>query len=241
MACSIACALGISACGSSDPAEPEARKAEARLGRFVNGPESVRLGAPENEIDCYGCHPSDGKAKGFPAHTLLDVAYRPKLMGGRFPGGNPDALLPAVNVCVTAFMGGQALAADDVPFQTIKAYLSEKSDPAKNAAIPILIEDLGADRAVWEKAYAGGNATTGEPLFKAACTPCHGRGLVVNKARATPYATLANDAVGHIAQKVRTSGFAGGGGSMPFFGVEVLPNEDLKDIIAYIKSGALTR
>lgn len=57
----------------------------------------------------------------------------------------------------------------------------------------------------------------------------------------------AESAVGRIAQKVRTSGPVpsgsadatdGTGGPMPFFEPDELSTEDLRDLIAYVRSGA---
>jgi hypothetical protein len=74
---------------------------------------------------------------------------------------------------------------------------------------------------------------------------CHDDGLTVNTSIAPIKSAISIYSVGRIAQQVRTSGPPPSGaldagdstpGPMPFFELKDLPQQDLADIIAYIKT-----
>ncbi|MCB9528498.1 MAG: c-type cytochrome [Myxococcales bacterium] len=206
---------------------------------YFDGEESAALGADGNEARCATCHSNDGTRRGFSGATMQDIAFRTS-----FKGGDAPDLLAATNACVTGWMGGEALTADDASWQSLSAYLESISDPSVTDPNPLAPEVL-ADEAAYEAAYAGGDAAAGEATYELACGVCHTAELTVNNRPSYPTATLAVFSAGRIAQKVRTSGPPPSGtadgndstpGPMPFFEPSDLSQSDLADIVAYLKA-----
>lgn len=209
--------------------------------KYYSGTDSAALGAAGNEADCSTCHSNDGSQAGFSGTTLKDIAYH-----ASWKGGDAMALRDAANACVTGWMGGAALAADDDRWLGLEAYLQSISDPAMTAAKQLAPEVL-ANQAAYETAYAGGDAAAGAAKYAGACRRCHGAGLKLGTVAAFPLSALKNVAIGRIAQKVRTSGPPPSGisdtadstpGPMPFFEPSDLSASDLKDVIAFIKTSS---
>lgn len=206
---------------------------------YYNGEASAALGASGNQSRCSTCHSADGSLGGS-GKSFKDIAFRSNYKGGLAP-----TLLEASNACVTGWMGGEALTADDAEYVALKGYLESISDPTVTAPHPVMPEVL-ADQAAYEAAYAGGDATAGADKYTTHCGTCHDGGLVVASTAAYAKAVLSNYPIGRIAQKVRTAGPPPSGtedetdttpGPMPFFELEDVSAEDLKDIIAFIKAG----
>ncbi|MCA9708526.1 MAG: c-type cytochrome [Myxococcales bacterium] len=204
---------------------------------YYDGELSAALGADGNQARCSTCHSMDGTLTGYSGQSLQDIAYKDS-----YKGGDAD-LLGAVNACVTGWMGGPALAADDPEFMALEEFFAGISDEAATTPNALMPEVL-ADEAEYETAYAGGDAAAGAALYDANCAVCHDAGLVVGSVPAYAKATLAGYTIGRIAQKVRTSGPPPSGsadaadstpGPMPFFEAEELPAADLADIIAHLK------
>ena len=216
--------------GDSETAGEDGRK-------YYDGAESIALGASGNQVSCATCHSDDGTQAGHSGNTFMDIAYHES-----FKGNGAD-LLTAVNACVTGWMGGTALAADDAEWVALKGFIESISSPdmtTPNALEPEVLDD----EAAYEAAYAGGDAVAGADAYAKACAVCHDSGLQVGSTAAYPKMTLAAYTVGRIAQKVRTSGPPPSGandmadstpGPMPFFEAKDLSATDLADIIAHIK------
>ena len=204
---------------------------------FYDGEASAALGADGNQARCSTCHSDDGTLTGFSGKTMKDIAFKEN-----FKGGGAD-LLGAANACITGWMSGPALTADDPSYVALAAFLESISDPSVTTPNTIAPEVL-ADEAEYEAMYAGGDAAAGAAKYDTFCAKCHGGGLVVGQIPAYPKASLSGYTIGRIAQKVRTSGPPPSGtndaadttpGPMPFFEAEELPAADLADIIAHLK------
>lgn len=205
---------------------------------IYDGTASSALGAPGNQATCHTCHSNDGTQLGFPGNTLKNMAYRKS-----FKGGATTQLIVAVNACTTEWMGGAALTESDAAWKDIEKYLKSISDPSVTDPNPYVAEVL-ADQAAYEAAYAGGDASRGSGLYDKNCARCHDQALHVATAVALSRDGLKAFPIGRIAQKVRTSGPPRSGLNdatdttpfpMPFFEVRDLPQQDLKDIIAFLK------
>jgi mono/diheme cytochrome c family protein len=205
---------------------------------YYDGEPSVALGATTNQASCATCHSNDGTQNGYSGNTFADIAYHDS-----FKGDNNADLLGAVNACVTGWMGGVALTAQDEAYLMLKEYMESLSSPDVTAANVIAPEVLD-DQAAYEAAYGGGDAAAGAAKYAQACARCHDSALTVWSAPAPSKAGLAGSTIGRIAQKVRTSGPPPSGGldvadstpgPMPFFEIKDLSAQDLADIIAYIK------
>ncbi|MCA9662062.1 MAG: c-type cytochrome [Myxococcales bacterium] len=225
-----------SSTGSTSAGESETGGEDGRA--YYDGAESAALGADGNKATCATCHSDDGSQDGLPGNTLMDIAFHTS-----FKGGDAADLLAGANACITGWMGGTALAADDAEWVALKGFIESISSPdmtTPNALEPEVLDD----EAAYEAAYAGGDAVAGADAYAKACAVCHDSGLQVGSTAAYPKMTLAAYTVGRIAQKVRTSGPPPSGandmadstpGPMPFFEAKDLSATDLADIIAHIK------
>jgi thiosulfate dehydrogenase len=145
-----------SACGPQTAAERGAVLfTEARLSE-----------SPANVFSCATCHAAGADEGRLPGHPLGGAARRPAFWGGKVA-----YLLDAVNLCVTEFMRGEALAPQDPDGLALLAYLQElapAADPQRPLSIVSSIDD----------AYLGalppGDGGRGEASYGAACAPCHG-------------------------------------------------------------------
>jgi mono/diheme cytochrome c family protein len=230
--------LWTTGCGGEDDADDAGDAGATASATYFQGAESMALGHEGNQAACATCHSIDGSL-GLSGSSMQNIAYLTA-----YKGGDAPTLLDAVNACVTGWMGGEALTADDPAYASLRAYLESLSDAAvtePNELAPEVLSDADA----YEAAYAGGDSAAGAAKYAAACGRCHDAGLVVNQVPAYSKASLKNYTVSRIAQKVRTSGpppSAMGDaadstpGPMPFFEPKDLSSADLKDIIAHLKA-----
>jgi mono/diheme cytochrome c family protein len=237
--------LFTSACGGNDTGDSNDDVADdTDTGEMVDGREyfdgelSAALGAAGNQARCSTCHSADGTLAGFSGESMQDIAFKEG-----FKGGDAPDLLSAVNACVTGWMGGTALTAEDAEYVALAGYLESISDPSATTPNELAPEVL-ADEAEYEAAYAGGDPAAGAAKYDANCAVCHDAALTVNLTAAYPKATIGAYTIGRLAQKVRTSGPPPSGtadatdttpGPMPFFEPEELSATDLADIIAHLK------
>jgi mono/diheme cytochrome c family protein len=177
--------------------------------------------------------------RGGSGDALMNIAYRSSFKGGMAP-----TLLDATNACVTGWMGGEALTASSEEFVALRTFFESVSDPAVTTPNTMMPEVL-ADEAAYETAYAGGDATRGAASYARYCARCHEGALSVAGVSSFPRSILASRTAGRIAQKVRTAGPPPSGtadptdttgGPMPFFEPDELPSDELRDIIAYVRS-----
>lgn len=206
---------------------------------YYQGELSAKLGADGNQARCSTCHSNNGDLAGFSGNSLKDIAYLTQ-----YKGGDAAKLIDAVNACVTGWMGGQALTAEDDAYVLLEEYLQSISSESVTTPNPFEPEVL-ADEAAYQTAYAGGDAVAGEAKYAANCAKCHDAALKLGFTSALSKDALKVYTIGRIAQKVRTSGPPPSsstpgaadttGGPMPFFEPRELSADDLKDIIAHLK------
>lgn len=227
VAAGVALAWGLAACGpSTSPDDHWFRAPELSASRF-------------NHFSCATCHASEPgsspAARHLPGGTLHDVAARPRWWGGQI-----TTLRDAVNVCMVFFMRGQPLSPDDERGLALSAYLQSISPSREAPPVPLTVPGAVT------RAPGGGDAGRGASSYATACEPCHGaRSTGVGKldpsaitlpegtasyARDYPFATARLV----VTDKVRHSPFFEVGGVMPFYSMEVLPDADLADILAYL-------
>lgn len=205
---------------------------------YYLGEDSAALGAEGNQSDCATCHSIDGSLARS-GKSFQDIAYLTAYKGGDAPD-----LLAATNACVTGWMGGPALTAEDARYVALRGYLQSLSDAAVTTPNPLAPEVL-ATADDYETAYAGGDAAAGEAKYAMHCGHCHDSARKVGPAESYSKVSLKSYAIGRIAQKVRTSGPPPSSmgdaqdttpGPMPFFELEDVSVDDLKDIIAHLKA-----
>ncbi|GAB4202388.1 MAG: hypothetical protein OHK0013_15610 [Sandaracinaceae bacterium] len=230
LGCALALAGAVQGCGSEAGSRGEA---------LFSGPESARLGSATNAARCSTCHAVDPAERGGSGDAMMNIAYRSSFKGGMAP-----TLLDATNACVVGWMGGAPLAETSPDFVALRTFFESVSDPAVTAPNTMMPEVL-ADEAAYEAAYAGGDPIRGQAAYERYCARCHEGALDVAGVPSFPRAILATRTIGRIAQKVRTSGPVPSGtmdatdttgGPMPFFEPDELPREELRDLIAYVRS-----
>jgi thiosulfate dehydrogenase len=126
------------------------------------------------EVSCAFCHdvsPTPQRRLILSGGTLFNAYLRPS-----FWGGSVLDLLDAVNVCVTDFMRGDALAPDEPRAQALLAYLAalsslerpeyEKLAEAQPFSLVRLIDPQNPPPI--------GDARRGEVVYQRACLGCHG-------------------------------------------------------------------
>jgi thiosulfate dehydrogenase len=226
----VAAAALAAACAGEIPA------AEAGADRFRSPRVST---SPFNAFACSTCHAAIGGAppvvpgRHDPGFNLAGVTER-----GAFWGGGEVRLLEAINVCVTYFMGGRVLTAeDDVARQLYEYLASLKGPPGAVGPAPLTIV-----RTTTALASLAGDPKRGAALYRSACLRCHAepheeRGRLTPLAGVIPDSTIAAfpmQARHALVEKLRHGRFFKVGGIMPFYAQEVLSDDEVADILAYL-------
>lgn len=187
-------------------------------------------------FSCASCHAmseTDGLAVDAirrPGHSMENVTQRPT-----FKNGQLSELLDAVNICVTEWMNGTALAENDPDWINLNNWLSDQA--TVDNAEPILSEVVDPPQSL-----SGGDETNGRELFNETCIVCHG--FDGEGTQLAPQITGLGLSTELIANRVRTSGRADSaayvgltGGVMPFWAADRLSDGELIDIIAFVSQG----
>lgn len=201
-----------------------------------------------NGLACITCHAdfdevrrSDGLTRA--AHALYNAASRETFWGQEAdsPDRYTDISSAAVR-CVEAFL----LRPDKLTAQqalSLQAYLRAITrQPTRQPLAYTAAADLTGEYAVFE----GGDKRRGRTRFFAACHTCHPNG----NAGLAPVPVPRGREAAFYARKVREGNGLGavysgldpdaydrhGGLFMPFFGADRLSNQDIRDIIAYIRT-----
>jgi thiosulfate dehydrogenase len=191
-----------------------------------------------NTFSCATCHgttatpPAGTTSAGY---SLYNVASRPSWWGGY-----ETRLLSAVNFCYVNFMRGLSpLSPEDPKSRALYAYLVRISPDAQAPALPLtVVKDI--------QEVPRGAPSRGAEVYRAACQTCHGEPHT-GKGRLTPLASVLPEVredygtlfpgVAHslvFIEKVRHGQFFGVSGSMPFYSVEALSDEDLGALLAFL-------
>jgi thiosulfate dehydrogenase len=196
-----------------------------------------------NSYACSTCHdegPTSDSGVLRPGAPMAGVLGRPSYWGGM-----ELDLLGAINHCLFYFMlRDQPLSKDDVEARAIYAYLESLSpggaDQATDAVpftVPVMITDV-----------PNGDPTAGSGVYDRACAQCHGaahsgEGRLVERAPVLPEQTLEEHPLGVyteaerrlvFVEKVRHGAFLGYTGQMPPLSLEVLPDEQLGHLLAFL-------
>lgn len=223
--------------------EPEVIVGKADAGRRLY--YSAALGT--NGLSCAHCHADfdeatqdDGLIRA--GHSLYGAASRPNWWGREpdQPTAYPN-IGAAAAVCVEHFMR-QPDRLNAQQLVDLRAYLRFINRKQQRESLAL---SSGADRTGEYLGYDEGNRIAGRGLFYAACHSCHPNA----KAGIGPALPTDRDP-GFYAKKVREGDGLGAqiagidpnaydpsaGMFMPFFAVDRLSNQQLSDIIAYIRS-----
>lgn len=199
-----------------------------------------------NQYSCATCHalhppPPPGGSPTGPLYTgapLAGVTRRPSYWGGA-----ELELLRSLNNCLYYFMLENApVDASDERAEALYAYLDAlPSTKAEEEAWPFTIITP-------VELLPLGDAASGKAGYERGCKSCHGalktgEGRLVPRAPVLPDQTIAEHPSGQYTdeerrlvfiEKTRHGGFLGYGGQMPPFSKEILSDEELSDILAYM-------
>ena len=188
-----------------------------------------------NDYACATCHTTEAATQPPPiAVSLNGVVAR-----ASWWGGGVTRLYDAVDFCWVNFMRGHpALDPTNTDARALFEYLASLGGDAPQPTAPLTIVETIAP-------VGRGDAGRGAITFARSCAPCHGdahtgRGRINDDAAIVPEDSSAfADANGFdpdlvVIEKVRHGPFFGVGGTMPFFTREVLSDEALADLLAYL-------
>ncbi|WP_437669593.1 c-type cytochrome [Sorangium sp. So ce131] len=238
-AAALACAALLCGC----PGEPETKIVDATAaehGAALFRDPSV-AGTTFNAYTCATCHearPGEAGDALLPGAPLAGAVDRPFYWGGQ-----EADLLGAINHCLYYFMRrDEPWTADDGDAQAMYAFL--ESLPGDGA-----LTEAAAFTPVYTLSDPPpGDAGEGERLYERGCASCHGQAhsgeqRLVNSAPVMPeewledhppseYTELERRLV--FVEKVRHGSFVGYGGQMPPFSLEVLSDQELGDLLAFL-------
>lgn len=226
----VAALAGVSGCGD--------RAVDAALfGKRVFADPGLSTG-PFNRTSCATCHTVQEGA-GAVVSGRHDPGFNLANTVGRASwwGGEATRLLDAVNICLEQFMGGRKLAPEDEAARQLYAYLDEHSPDVGLPAAPLTIV-----RVVTGLRELVGDAGRGRRVWEGACSRCHGaahtgRGRIALNVSIVPEETqraFPDEAREVVVEKIRHGRFLGIGGFMPFYAREVLSDEQIADLLAYL-------
>jgi mono/diheme cytochrome c family protein len=187
--------------------------------------------ADGNTFACATCHAlSEPAADGWtrPGHPIGDAAVRPTFKNGQLP-----TLRDAVNNCRRDWMGASDWAADDGDWLALESFLVDQAGDTVAPALAYTIVDPPGD-------VSGGDEDAGRARFNATCVVCHGQGA--SGTERAPAIAGTPESPAFIAAKVRRSGNPNSEvypdlmvGRMPFWAADRLSDDELRDIIQFVK------
>ena len=190
--------------------------------------------SPFNAMSCSTCH-QVAKApapRNDPGFNLYDVVHRPSWWGGY-----ETTLLSAANFCLTEFMGGRALSADEDQARELFEYLEQNSPNDPAPALPLTVV-----KNVTALTDLSGDAARGKNVYDRSCRRCHGdphtgNGRLSSKVSIIPNDTLSafpTNARTVTVEKVRHGRFFNIGGIMPLYAVEAISDQEIADVVVYL-------
>jgi thiosulfate dehydrogenase len=200
--------------------------------------------SPYNVFTCATCHPMGnavpvlqaqaphGEGRITPGYDLYGVTTRPNWWGGY-----ETRLLDAINVCVTEFMGGAALTAEDERARELYEYLADHGPAEPTPALPLTVV-----KTVTDLATLSGDAGRGRDVYDRSCRECHGAprtgaerlGSRISKIPDDTLAEFPDNARAVVVEKVRHGRFFNVGGSMPLYSAEAISDQEIADVLAYL-------
>jgi thiosulfate dehydrogenase len=192
--------------------------------------------APSNPFKCSTCHETTvAPTKQLPGYVMHDSAVRLAWWGG-----SVQTLLDATNQCVTQFMRGKPLAADDDKGRALFVYLASLSPDASAPTLPLTVVQNIVD-------VPSGDATQGKQTWDQSCGNCHGAPHTGDGRLSDVVSLVPDDSIqAHgtdpktgarpvVIEKVRHGKFFNVGGNMPLFSVEAMSDAQLGDVLAYLE------
>jgi mono/diheme cytochrome c family protein len=201
-----------------------------------------------NGLACINCHADfdeerapDGLIRS--GHSLYNAARRDNWWGkdSEDMDAYPDISTAAI-VCVIRYQRNATKKLTAQQMLNLQAYL--EAITRRPTSVPLAITP-GADKTREYAGFSGGNRHTGRDLFYAACHTCHPNGnkgigpTLPRKKDPAFYAKKIRegDGLGAVLAGIDPNAYDQKSGQfMPFFGADRLSKEQIRHIIAYIKS-----
>jgi mono/diheme cytochrome c family protein len=201
-----------------------------------------------NGLSCANCHASFDESKQNDGliragHSLYNAGKRSTFWGKdpELPGAFPD-ISSAAAICVKQFMlNDRGLTAQQI--KILQLYLDAITRRPLPAPLPIA---PAADKTGRYDGFGDGNKLLGRDLFYAACNVCHPNGNTGIAPNPIPrdrpvsyYAKVIRegDGLGAVLSGVDPNAYMDGSRKfMPFFGADRLSKEQIRHIIAFMKS-----
>lgn len=199
--------------------------------------------SPVNSFSCATCHAVGAGAPsitdGGPhlgtinaGYDLFNVTHRPSWWGGYV-----IHLLDAINYCLTTFMGGGPLTADDDKARALFEYLNANSPDTAPPALPLTVVLNPTSLS-----NLTGQAARGRDVYGRACQKCHGdahtgTGRLNSRVSIIPEDTIAvfpTNARAVVVEKVRHGRFFNIGGVMPLYSAEAISDQEIADILSHL-------
>jgi mono/diheme cytochrome c family protein len=199
-------------------------------------------------VACATCH-TDGSPKTQgdlirQGHTLAGVASRTATWNGMYKGDQLKKYAYGASLCAAYFMNraegniDQALSADEVDAlnEYYSAINSAPGAMTSNLKIQwvakVMKDEESPDPAVAKPVVKAimklpGDPKSGEALFGKSCGACH----TINDKKVGPPMVKAAKDVNFVAQAVRF-----GSGHMAFYAKDILSDQQIADVIAYVQS-----
>ncbi len=224
------CALA-TACGSSDGGVEVRTGSAADHGRALFDDPRTSPSA-SNVFACSTCHPGDKPAD----RTYVGASLAGAALRASYWGGKRLDLLESINDCRTFFMDARRpWTRDDEDARAMFAYLV-----AAQGSVDPLPFDTEA-----RLPPPSTDAARGGAVFERACRVCHGRAHDA-AGRLVPFAPLLPEEIArthplsptdmrlYYVRRVRQGAFVSASGSMPPFSRQVLSDDDLGALLAFL-------
>ncbi len=196
-------------------------------------------------LSCASCHADfddaaepDGVIRA--AHSVVGVPHRGEAKGGMIKGADFARAAGGGGFCYEHFLQrvpGDKVNPTAIPAEhaeALMAYFEAISGDNKGPQFTMAMLDNDAKKAAGEKIVAmEGNPTKGWELFGRACVTCH---PAASKAGIGPQ--LVRSRAPRDIDKTMTrwaSKIRGGGSLMPFYATDILSDQEIADIIAFLR------
>ena len=196
-------------------------------------------------LTCANCHADfdetenpDGVIRA--GHTVVGVPHRGEAIGGMIKGADFARAAGGGGYCYERFLqrvshakvNPTAIPAEHA--EALMAYFEKISGDNKGPEFEPAMLDNDAKKAAGEKIAAmSGDASKGWELFGRACVTCH---PTIKKPGIGPQLVRSRPPRNMDAAMVRWAGAIRGGGSlMPFYAPDILSDQDIADIIAFLR------
>ncbi len=222
---------------------PDAAPAEnapaANLGEKAKAGEKIFMNASLGKIkvSCAKCHSGSSM---LPGHTLAGVTKRPSTWNGMYKGADLAKNAYGATLCATLFQEKEGgLKPDEIA--SLNEYFAgiENAPGAMTSALTIkwaakptlkkeeMIDEKISKPIIKDIMKLPGDVTKGQTVFTKSCASCHD----FKTAKIGPPMADAAQDMNFVVSAVRF-----GSDAMPFFAKDVLSDQQIADVIAYIQA-----